>query len=325
RLSGRGGLDTSQDGAGSAVRAEVTFDDLTFALPDLAITEGRARLRGGFALAADVSGGLPRWRVEQHGARPAGGAGELVLDREGLHASGETNARVGIGAQRYTARVRFTDEFTIDFEPIAGVERGRAELLLQNTPLAYIDRTGFWFEPGSAALLGELAGDLFFDDGIVLPDRIGLPTEDVAYLAIAQDGVSRLTTEVGPGGVRVRTAPDAPVELVLPALSADGATPTSVAVQLDATLDRTTFDLVHGELTIDGNAGLSMGAPGGLSLDVRSLRYDASDGGALTLDVEARVALLDGEPLVLTGGLTATSAGFMGTLSAGAADGALLT
>src|SRR5690606_29154661 len=29
RLSGRGGLDTSQDGAGSAVRAEVTFDDLT--------------------------------------------------------------------------------------------------------------------------------------------------------------------------------------------------------------------------------------------------------------------------------------------------------
>src|SRR5690606_10710611 len=140
-----------------------------------------------------------------------------------------------------------------------------------------------------------------------------------------QDGVSRLTTEVGPGGVRVRTAPDAPVELVLPALSADGATPTSVAVQLDATLDRTTFDLVHGELTIDGNAGLSMGAPGGLSLDVRSLRYDASDGGALTLDVEARVALLDGEPLVLTGGLTATSAGFMGTLSAGAADGALLT
>ncbi len=195
----------------------VTFDNLRIDLETQRILGGRALFDQPFALEAgiDPATGALDFRALATGSERTLDpgvylelGGTVVLDSTGLHTSGRAAAALAYDGESYAegVAVDFTEDFAFGLYPRFGVRRGRADLLWDEARLAYIDETGFHPDP---AILADA----------LVPDRLPLPTEAIAYLTLREN--DRLLVDVTDGGdgtVRIATRPDTPLELVLPAL-----------------------------------------------------------------------------------------------------------
>jgi len=147
-------------------------------------------------------------------------AGAAVIDSTGLKTSGQSQGELQFeDIEIDDLEVIFSDQFSIGLDPF-GVQSGSAELYWDNQRIAIIDPSGFHPDIG-------FLGDEF------LPERVPLPTEDVAYLEIKRDGQLLVdATNLGDGTYRIETLPTEPLKMVLPAFQGTKPAPPEVEVML---------------------------------------------------------------------------------------------
>lgn len=238
-----------------------TFRNVVFDPTALRISAGEVLFDAPFVVDAGLSGdGGVRWRAAdpaspfslESGARIALPV-EIRLDANGLRAEGSAGARLVFENRDLTElSATFADDFVLGFEPVA-VHEGIVELRQDGVRLAWVDATGFHVE------LAYLGREL-------LPERLGVPNVDLAYLQlIDSDGSNNVETETTPEGLRIYTAPGRSLPLVLPAFASDGASAPELAITVDLTLDPLGDRVVAGGFSVDVPSGSVEGSPFDLS------------------------------------------------------------
>jgi len=266
RFTGGGKLRLA-DGA----TASVTFNDLLFRLPDFALKAGSATITSQFAVGVGMGedGGFAWGAYALNAPRPAGSSfrvalpSNITIDTAGVRLAGTATAALRFGDRDFpTLQVLFADSFAIGFTPLK-VASGRADFVLNADTVARVDAGGFW--PGNIFAV------------IPVPQRLGLPTESVAYLELKDStGAVLVQTSSETAGLRLRTRPNAPVRLVVPALAAEGVAP-SAAISFDVVVNPTTWQLVSGFVRAEaasGNDALFSLAGLGIPLTVRRIAYE---------------------------------------------------
>ena len=207
----------------------VTFDRVRLGLADGAIRRGAVRFEEafGFEVAIDeIAGQLTYYTV------PVGApvtrdpalrfdlAGTGLLDSLGLALSGRAHARIHYGGQALdTLTVDYTDGFRLGFHPTR-VSAGRADFLLGETRIAWLDAEGFHADPNIFELL--------------IPERLPLPVESVAYLVLKRNGEVLVdVTRLEEGTIRLDTRPGQPLDLVVPALQGTQPQPPTLQIELE--------------------------------------------------------------------------------------------
>ncbi|MCC5907297.1 MAG: hypothetical protein JJU13_13885, partial [Balneolaceae bacterium] len=214
KITGEGSFDHDP------VSVEVTYDDLLIGLPSFEIVSGSATISSGIAV--DFTTGPFQFTFAAIDSEmPTGNAlrmnldAEITLDSNGLTFNGSSNAELSFNEQMYSnLRVELVDNFAMSLNGLA-VTRGRAEFYWDQDGqpqaeeyIAMIDEDGFHFGAGLIAFL---------------PERIPLPTEEIAYIDIKDDeGNPLISIESNDNGGYTLTTDSQPLSLVIPALQHDG-------------------------------------------------------------------------------------------------------
>ncbi|NIP58699.1 MAG: hypothetical protein GWM92_10365, partial [Gemmatimonadetes bacterium] len=280
-LTGSGSLALS---GGTSVG--VSFSDLTLGLPDFGIAAGSAGFTSAFGLRVGLGDGDLSWEAVDAAAalEPGDGfrmtlPGGVGLGSEGLRIDGTSTAALEFGGRSFLdLEVDFRDAFALGFDPV-GVRSGRADF---NTDEGLVG----WVDPG-----GFHPGDLFAV--VDLPRRIGLPTEDVAYLVVADETRELVETESVPDGMALRTRAGEAVELVIPALASAGGAAPRIGVEFDVVVNPGDFDFVSGSVRAVAGEGepplLSLGDLG-IPLDLSEIAYEnPGDGYGLRVGADLRL------------------------------------
>ena len=277
-LTGSGSLDLSGGGV-----AGVQFNDLTLGVPSFEVVGGSATVSDPLAFDAAIAAtsGLT-WQIASvTSPRPTGQSlrieapATVSVGPAGIELAGTSAATLSFADSTFgSLQVSFANSFRIGFDPVA-VRTGRAGFELNGSEVAYVDSLGFW----PSNVFGALP----------LPTRLGLPTEDIAYLTIRDDaGQLLLQSTPVDAGLALSTVPNQPLELVIPALAGpDGIAPT-LLVGLNATVNSTNFAFLSGAIEIsanDGDPALFSLDQAGLSLEVRRLSFAAAPAYSLRADI----------------------------------------
>lgn len=219
--------------------ASVTFNNLRFGLdPDqnFPITQGTATIAS--TVAAETSFSPLGWTLvdsttaftAQSGARLSMDS-DVTLSSSGLTFTGGGEAEARLAGQDFTSlRLGFQNSFTIDTQP-ATVTQGRANLYLDEdgqqstSPIIWFDQNGMHTSVAGAAQAA-------------VPDTLGLPKQDVAYLVLRDQNGTLLvdSSQTSNGDLQIKTQSGSPVELVLTGLD-DSGTPPSANVGFTTTID----------------------------------------------------------------------------------------
>ncbi|MEO0857289.1 MAG: hypothetical protein AAFY55_10605, partial [Bacteroidota bacterium] len=291
----------------------VTFNDLLVDLQAAQVVSGDAVIAAGVGVEVPLS--PIDLRLVAASAPPFTDEGlrfdfnsAVTLDAQGLRFAGSgTGAFNFAGEVRSNLRLEFENGFAVNVGAFA-VRQGRAALYLDEggratEPLAYLDATGFHVGGGVVALL---------------PDRLPLPTEDVAYIQL-KDAQGQPLVDVAQqsdGGYTLATRPNEPLPIVLAALDNTGAPPTVLAA-FSLTTDAA-YNPTGGALTLQAEGDLEPA----LDLPVRLTALAlTSTGSGVTLEAGLRIDLPDGLDGVNADALDATLAlgpdGFQGTAEIG--------
>ena len=314
----QGGLHfTGQGSLGTKDGAQVTaqFNAFTLSLPDLKVTSGSVTFLSQFALGVGINNGSLDWGVYSVNApRPSGPSFRAVvpdtvtLDAQGLYLGGTATASLAYGDTSFGAlQVAFQGGFRVGFTPLA-VSAGKATFTLGTDEIAHVDPSGFW--PGN--VFGVLP----------IPDQLGLPSTDVAYLQLRDQSHNLLIeTQTSATGIELKTKPGQMISLVVPGLAASGGAAPAVQVSFDVVVNPGNLQLVSGSV----HAQADPNAPALLTLDqlgipltIRSISYDKV-GAAYGLTLAARIALpasLDGLNVDIPN-LTLTAHGLSGEVRLG--------
>ncbi len=267
----------------------VTFNSLQLALPTFAVSGGTVTFNSAFALDAGIGSGGLQWAVSDTASQPPAQPGlrltlplNATLGAAGLEIGGSSSAALAVADSLYPLLTAdFQNQFRLGFDP-ARVDRGRVDLMLSSTRLAWVDSTGF--NPDNVA--GVLP----------IPDRLGLPSEDVAYLQL-RDTVSNdllIATANESNGVRLQTQGNETVDLVVPSLQGQEPSPPTFQISLDILIDPSTNTVTAGtvQVAVPDTAAqpvLDL-ARFGFPLEVRRLAYaDGGQGYALSLDARLQL------------------------------------
>lgn len=261
------------EGAG----VDVAFENVAFDLDPLRLKSGRIRVTADAAVGIEIpdDGSLTFGVYPVTSPRGSTASARLVLpsgatiDNEGVHINGNATASLGFGGETYASLVaEFANDFTIAFGTSVGISRGRLNLRdTGNQLIAYVDATGFW--PGNVFAV------------LPIPERLGLPSVDVAYLQLrnpADPSQLLIETEFGAETVRLRTLPGQKVTVGLPALAAGGPVPTLLA-EFDLVLNSRTMLPVSGGMVVDAAPGQSLVPIQGAPVLLTRLGFAADVGG----------------------------------------------
>lgn len=252
----------------------VTFEDFVIDLEHYVVRNGRVIFDDAFALEAGISddNDLLFRAVETGSALTLETgvllelAGTIVIDTTGLTASGTAEAQVAYGAQRYESAVTvtYTDDFSMGFQPF-GVNSGQADFFFEGNRFAFVDPAGF--HPVLA----------FFAE-MLIPERLPLPTEDIAYLQL-RNGEDLLVgvEEDEDGNFVLSTLPNEPLSLVVPYLN-PASPPTLANISLnDLTIGRNPHspEVISGSISVDVPPNDPLFNLGGrnIPLVVRTIEY----------------------------------------------------
>ena len=228
----------------------------------------------------------------------------ITLDADGLSFSGQATADLVFAEQQFASlNVAFENEFTMRLRGF-GVTQGRVALYVPaepDEPLATIDQNGFSIGGAIVALL---------------PARIGLPTEGIAYI-VTRDDQDQTLLDVGdtPNGGHTLSTRD-PIDLVIPALdTGDG--PPVISVEFNLTSDAS-YNVQSGSITLASPFDLQPAF--GMPVVLNSLAL-ASDAGPVELELSLEVDLPDAlGDHDLAGDIRLSSTGPTGTLTLGDPD-----
>ncbi|TVQ15437.1 MAG: hypothetical protein EA364_02240 [Balneolaceae bacterium] len=192
----------------------VTFDELLMDVNERRITSGRIIFDEAFALSLTLDGDSPTFRAVPANIAnaPARGVyfelgGAVVVDSAGIKTSGSAAASLLFGDLKYSnAEVVFSDDFSLGLVPFE-VSSGRADFYYDEVMVAWLDQSGLH------PLISGLAQEF-------LPDRLPLPTLQIAWLTLRDQNGALLVDiqEPGDGTIRLQTRQGTPLELVIPLL-----------------------------------------------------------------------------------------------------------
>ena len=210
-----------------------TFDDVLFDWQNYEILEGRIIFDQGFGFTAGVDSETNSLEfmsaIQEAGLNLHPGvlmelAGAVQIDTLGIRSSGSASASVNLKDMEMDGlEVEYSDDFAIHIDPLQ-ITYGRADFYWNDSRIAYANNSGFYPDQS------------FFDEDL-LPDRIPLPGENVAYLQIRDEITGELLVnaeQLENGTYRIETQDGQPPEMVVPVLqTVEETTPPSIAVELD--------------------------------------------------------------------------------------------
>lgn len=252
------------------------FKNARFDLTSGALTDGSIVISGGLALeagiAADQSVTFTVADPNESFTTDPGAkllmSGKVTLAPAGLTTNGSASAHLNYnGRQPCDAlSVTYADDFGMSLSPF-GIQSGRATLFCNTEEVGYLDANGFHPDP-----------NFFIDD--VLPERILLPSETVAYLQLKENGSfaveAALTTE---NYLSLTTKEGQSVNLVVPALDPDSATPPTAALTFrNVVVNPATGQVISGAFSIDVTGEDDFQLPD--AVPFKLTRFDLGDIGA---------------------------------------------
>ncbi len=260
------------DVGGSQIRA--IFDNVRLNLSTLAIENGQIQLDAGMGLEAGIgSGGSLRFSAVNATQPPAVNPGimlrlgsTITIDRTGLSLGGRGSAALNYRPEGGEALnlprldVDFGSGFSFNFSPFS-VGSGRANLLDGSAIMGYIDRSGLQINPGYVV-------------SRLLPERLPLPSETVAYLQLRRGGTALVETTTEPGGrVRLAIKRGETVNLVFPAMARGGRTPEVPVTFTDVVFDPALMQITGGSISADVSGLTDFILPDHFPLQLRNILY----------------------------------------------------
>ncbi len=262
----------------------VTFNQLAFGLREFSITSGSAVIDAGFGLRVGIDPlsaaitGPPAGDLQDDNALIVGTESSVILDQDGLNFEGGASASLFYGGETFVElSAQFEDSFAYSLES-PQVERGRA-----------------MFYTAEDQLIAEYSPDGFsFSDLLVglLPDTLGLPSSDIAYVELTDDDGEPLidVSSNENGGFTLTTNGDV-LTAHFPALEEDGVVPTA---EMSFTL--TTDDQYRpngGDITMQTTLDLEPGT--GLPLTVDSVAVEQGDANSLFAQISVELPEVFGD------------------------------
>ena len=293
---------------------DVDFDQFTLDPQTGGVDSGSLTVQSAFALEVTLQG-EPDWQVVDVGAAPStstslrvGIPAQVTLGATGLSVDGSTSAALNYSGETYASMTADFVNFGLGLTPV-DVARGRVDFTTQQgTRVAYYDASGFHFDAAGVTVA-------------VLPDRLPLPSEDVAYLQLKQsDGTPLVTyTEIS-GGYRLNSTTDGqgtpqPLKLVLAGLDAQAPPEIDITIS-DLEVNSTWQQVMGGSIVASADEDLSSALD--IPVVLETLRYEQGNSG-YALTVDGRMKLPDelGAPDVTFTDLGLTADGFQGLVEAG--------
>ena len=239
---------------------QVVFNDLQLGLDGFNIKSGSANLGSNTSIEMELSP-VKLQMVNSSKPRPTNDhfrldlSASVILDKNGLGYEGSSTAFLrAVGTDYPSLRTEFKNSFALNINTFK-VNRGYAEFYqdennVQSTdPLAVLDENGFRLGGGITALL---------------PDTLGLPTKEVAYLVLRDQSGNELVdfTSTSSGGYNITNKPSTPLNLVFASLQGNAASPPVAQVTFNLTTD-SYFNPNAGSLTLESSVDLEphLGVP----------------------------------------------------------------
>lgn len=284
RFSGDAGLRVGEE------TIPIRFEDFLYEFEREKFVGGRTRINSAIAIEIELADALEARLVNPQSPFTATNAmrlsaqANMVLDAEGLKLTGTSTAAFRLADNDYPSLVVIyqPDEdgpFTLAPAPGAmppvRVVRGRADLMLENSRVAYFDKDGFHLDNILALL--------------PIPERIGLPTENIAYLD-TRVGDTDIPVEAQrtDNGYIVRTKPGRTVNLFFTGL--DRNNPPRAAVTFEVQVDDA-FRITGGEIEADiTDNPIDLMPYTNLPIDLVKIRYKSAD-EVYRLEADARLKL----------------------------------
>ncbi|MFA5669593.1 MAG: hypothetical protein WC967_10115 [Balneolaceae bacterium] len=286
--------------------AKVEFTNFTITPKDNIVADGSFTIQDSVAFEVGVS--PIKWKLVDPSSDFTANntariflAGGATVNSSGLTLSGAGSASIRAADELYGSLDVDYQGFQVGFSPTS-VQAGQADFTIsgESSRFGYLDKDRFHLDvPGLIAS--------------VIPDTLGLPNEETAYLVLGDDDGSRYEMNETPSGRVINTLPNKTVELVIPEVRDEAGNSLKVAVAFSATVDMF-MNITDGSVSLENSLNLDefLGIP--LILD--SLNYSSS---TQKLKAAARVKL----PSSLNGAVLTTTAtiganGFeQATISAG--------
>lgn len=286
--------------------AKVEFTNFTITTSDNSIADGSFTIQDSVAFEVGIS--PINWNLVDPSSDFTADntarvflAGGVTVNRNGLTASGEGSAAIRAANQVYGSVDVDYQGFMVGFSPTK-VQAGQADFTItgESNRFGYLNKDNFHLDiPGLITSL--------------IPDTLGLPNEETAYLVLGDDDGSRYEMNETQSGRVINTLPNKTVDLVIPEVRDEAGNSLKVAVEFTATLN-SYMKIIDGEVALANELNLKEFLDIPLILD--SLNYSSSD---QKLYAAARVKLpssLNGAELKTTATIGAN--GFeQATISAG--------
>jgi hypothetical protein len=284
RFSGDAGLRVGEE------TIPISFENFYYEFESEKFVSGRTLINSAFAIEIELADALEARLVDPESEFFAANAvrlsanANMVLDGEGLKLTGTSTAAFRLAENDYPSLtvIYQPDEdgpFTLvplpNATPPVQVVRGRADLMLDDTRIAFVDKDGFHLDNVLAL--------------IPIPERIGLPTENIAYLD-TRVGDTDIPVEAQrtDNGYIVRTKPGRTVDLFFTGL--DPNNPPRAAVTFELGVDDA-FRIVSGEMEVDiTDNPIDLMPFTNLPIDLVKIRYKSVD-GVYRLEADAKLKL----------------------------------
>ena len=226
-----------------------TFDSLLIDMETLQIERGRILFDNAFAFTAGIDQNdqslnfkaveLDSELLEDPGLY-MGMSGQIQIDSEGIHTEGEADASLKFNGEEYDlAQVAYSDGFRFKLFPFE-VGDGQADIMYNDTRVAWLDEDGFHPSPG------------FFAD-LLIPEHLPLPTMDIAYLTLKEDGDLLVdVTENAEGNYSMSTLPGESLTITAPFFNPQG-NPSLTNVTLNNVVisgDPTNPEILEGSIEV---------------------------------------------------------------------------
>ncbi|RKY60067.1 MAG: hypothetical protein DRP94_01660 [Candidatus Latescibacterota bacterium] len=222
----------------------VSFHDFTFDPFELSIAGGSATFSERFSVKVVLEDGNLRWQsvpfkssFEDSLGLRLDLAGDISLDPTGLHISGEGEAFLRYEGRDLDSLSASFQDFAISFRPL-GVSSGKVSFRYGGQLVGELGPEGFM-------------PNLAFFGRPVIPERLPLPSEEIAYVVLKENDELLLDMEVEDSNLHLHTRPGRPLRLVLLALQLGASEPPEVDVSFDVVVDPIHFSLVSGDISVE--------------------------------------------------------------------------
>ncbi len=219
----------------------VTFDEFKIDLDEYTIEDGRVIFDETFAMVVDgIENEGINFRTVSKGNVPKTEnflyyelTEKIALDKNGFTIAGKSKAILKYqGKELGDLTTEFSDDFAFSLAPFK-VSKGKCDIFFKEDRVAYFNMDGFFPDPN------------YFLNRVV-PDKIPLPTLEIAYLQIKRDDNLLIDLRTEGNSTRFSTRDGEPVELVFPSMQFDLPEAPKILVDFDIAFDDVTGEVTDG-------------------------------------------------------------------------------